>query len=190
MTEEKICKEVRKIIKESTHTHLSYLYLEALKAKTIMEYGLLYGRSTRTLLYGLRDGKQGHLWNIDWGHHEATEQTVKEISKSELAEYFTFIEKDVYKIPDEWFLNHKFDLIYLDIPKGKHGQIKKCVLSMHRHTKLIVHGHNINTILSDCFENDKYDFEEKIFLVSNNVRLPLGIITIRKKHSQKREDES
>lgn len=135
-----VAKEVKEIMRKNPYyKHLSHLYVEAKKAHTILEIGLQGGLSTRSFLCGLRDGKQGHLWSIDWGKNPITEQTAEKIKQGNLSQYFTWIKRDLYEIPDLWFKEHPMDLIFLDLTKNYQlDAIKKCLLSMHKGSKLIL----------------------------------------------------
>lgn len=147
-----VAEEVKELLKEQpTYQHLPYLYFEAKKARTILELGLRKGYSTRSLLYGLRDGKQGHLWSIDWGKNPETPKTVEHIVRSNLAEYFTWIKRDVTSIPDSWFKNHKMDLVFPDVPPA-HRKIflNKPLLSLSKGSRLFI------ICLSDAPEKSEF----------------------------------
>lgn len=110
-----ITQEVKDFVRKTPfYQHLPYLYLEAKKARTILELGLREGYSTRTVLYGLRDGKQGHLWSVDWGVDPSTAETVRSIQNSELGEYFTWVNRDITSLSDSWFKKREMDLVFPD----------------------------------------------------------------------------
>ena len=137
-----IAEEVEALVRERPfHQHLPYLYLEAKKARTILELGIYRGYSTRSLLYGLRDGKQGHLWSIDWGKDPDTPRTVENIRSSDLNKYFTWIKRDITSIPDSWFEKHKADLVHADVPITPRKRfLNKYLLSLHKGSKMLLFG--------------------------------------------------
>jgi len=139
-------------------------YLEAKKVERVLELGVCSGDSTKALLRGLRDGKQGHLWSIDWGNIY-TAKAVREIRQMGLIKYFTWVKKDFFKIPDEWFKFHPMDLIFVDYDDEDYFEIvRKCVLSMRKGSKLLMH--NIiaypksREAIIQIMKNREYHYEE------------------------------
>jgi len=149
--------------KVETHPYLRLLYEEAKNAKNILELGIHKGRSTKTILYGCRDGKRGHLYSIDWGGGEEdnneTPQTVNSIKQSELNKYFTWMKIDIRDLADEWFIIHPMDLIFVDLDNNKYYDeiVRKCVLSMHKGSKLLMHNIIIYPQTKRALLNNKTD---------------------------------
>lgn len=159
------------------------LYLRAKRAKDILEFGLRKGYSTRALLFGCRDGEQGHLTNIDWGKSGFCYDTVELIKKYELEKYFTWIKEDILNVPDEWFASHKFDLIFIDSGDDVDavmGIAKKVMLSMWEGSILLIHSILWDSVHKDTYlpyiqNTNEYDYEEIL------VKYGLGILTKRRK---------
>jgi len=97
----------------SAYSLYPLLYQLATKAESIIELGIGWGKSTNSMLWGLKNGKQGHLWSIDCGNIH-TDEAVAKIKSLDIAKYFTWVKKDFFTIPDEWFKEHKTDLVFID----------------------------------------------------------------------------
>lgn len=82
-----------------TERYLQILFDEAKKVKTILELGIYGGISTRGLLLGCKEGKQGHLISIDRGEHQTTHVIVENIKQSEFSKYFTWMKTEFFDIP-------------------------------------------------------------------------------------------
>jgi len=160
--------KVKEIIRDTNYQHPRPLYHAALKADSILEIGLREGYSTTSFLCGLRDGKQGHLWSIDWGKDPRTPKTADIIQRSEMAEYFTWINRDVRLIPESWFESHSMDIIFPDlnvlplngIPLT--GLLQNCLLLMHKGSKMFLLGVNRNSekeMFIANLDRDLYSYE-------------------------------
>lgn len=130
---------------EPPNPWLTILYMEALRTKNVLELGISKGRSTRTILYALKSihkWDECHLTSVDDGVRSwATKITTKWIINSELKEYFTWVERDFFDMPDEWFKDRVFDLIYIDYDNFNdyHEILRKCSLSMVKGSILLFH---------------------------------------------------
>ena len=126
-----------------TSPYLSLLYGEASKAKNILEVGVLRGRSTRAMLLGCRDGKEGHITIIDWNKNDLiTNVTIPLIKELELLDYLkAWVMMDFYKLPEIWFKQNKFDLILVDIEENNNFDelLLKLNLSAESGTKIYMH---------------------------------------------------
>lgn len=178
---------IQEIIEDSRHNGypiIERLYLEAKKDKKILEMGINTGRSTRAILYGCRDGNQGHLWSIDWGliwdgsePNLCTFNTIKTIERLGLSKYHTWVKKNFYEIPDEWFKNNRMDVILVDFDANGNYQeiIRKCLLSMRAESKLMVHNLNVfksvKEAVLEVVKTGKYNLYEV------PERYGLGIVT-------------
>lgn len=131
--------KVIQIMQITNYLHPRHLYLEALKADSILEIGIREGYSTMSFLCGLRDGKEGHLWSIDWGKDNKTPKTVDTIQRSRLAEYFTWINRNVRLIPKSWFEEHSIDVIFPDLNEPPLTELlENCLLLMHKGSKMFL----------------------------------------------------
>lgn len=159
------------------------LYLQAKKAKDILEFGLRKGYSTKTLLFGCRDGVQGHLTNIDWWKSGFNQVTVDEIEGMELGKYLTCMKEDILNVPDEWFESHKFDLIFIDSGDDVNAVMdmaRKATLSMREESVLLIHNILWNRVHKDAYlsyiqNTNDYGYEEVL------VKYGLGILTKKRK---------
>ena len=124
-------------IKGCKHRWLALLYQEAKKAQSILELGIWQGRSTLCLLLGLRNGNQGSLYSIDDCRHGYTEETVAYIKRRGFSPYFTWIKKDFFDIPEDWFRNHQMDLVVIDFDEADYNVVvDRCLLSLKEGGKL------------------------------------------------------
>ena len=135
----KLPRRIREVVAYTKYRHLVSLYYEALNADAILEIGIREGFSTITFLCGIRDGKQGHLWSIDWGKDPRTPKTVGMIKGSELGKYFTWINQDVHLIPKSWFEARSMDVIFPDLNATPLIDVlQNCLLLMHKGSKMFL----------------------------------------------------
>lgn len=185
-------KEVQEIIDKHpiVYPFLPRLYFEAKQVKRILELGINVGNSTKTILYANRDGN-GHLWSIDWGvdattpyYKNFTEETVNQIKKLGLDSHFTWVKRDFFNIPEEWFKNNSFDLIWVDVDNfgEKYFElVRNLSLSMHKGSKLMMHNIIVypesKLALMELTNDGKYVYEEDLTPSIEGRLCGLGILT-------------
>lgn len=160
----------------NSYPYLAFLYHEARKVDRILELGIGPGRSTKAMLLGCKHGRSGHQWSIDWGHDASTQMAVRDIEKTGLAEYFTWMKRDAEKIPVKWYEQNKMDLIWIDIDDANYPHIiRLCIAAMHKDSKLLLHnihvGRGEKEAISKYAVLPGFDYEEI------NLGHGLGILT-------------
>lgn len=169
--------EVKRLIAEKGNCwpYLPLLYAEAKKADTILELGVGAGRSTKTLLCGCRDGKGALLRSIDWNRIRDPRVAAEEIVYLGLNKHWDWIQQDFFDMPDEWFVSHPADLVWIDIGVSYNGvptspirthyeMVRKCSLSLKKGSRLLLHNicHNprAREDLLRFIEPGGYEYEE------------------------------
>lgn len=149
----------------NSHPYLALLYHEARKADRILELGIGPGRSTNAILLGCKHGGGGRLWSIDWGRDPSTQMALRDIEKTNLSKYFTWMQLDAEKIPEKWYEQNKMDLIWIDIDNANYPLILSlCTAAMHEDSKLLLHniqaGRGEKEAISKYVALPGFDYEE------------------------------
>lgn len=155
------------------------LYQCAKETKNILEFGVMRGKSTRCLLFGIHDGLRGCLYSVDWGKTwEVKEVAIPEITRLGLMKYWTWIQSEVNNIPYDF--TERFDLILIDLEFETTDYVellRKCDVWVTDKGKILVHNiiafPELKTIIEVFMSRnkDRYDYSEIL------VKHGLGILS-------------
>jgi hypothetical protein len=107
---------------------LPIAYQLATQANSVIELGVGYGKATECILFGLRDGKKGHLYSIDLGHEKSRDVQKRILKRSDIKDLWSIMWHDAFLVPDNLLKLMQVDFIFSDIEiRQRPPEIYECI---------------------------------------------------------------
>jgi hypothetical protein len=107
---------------------LPIAYQLATQADSVLELGVGWGKATECILFGLRDGKKGHLYSVDLGHERSRAVQNRILKRSDIKDLWTVIWNDVFLVPNSFLESIQVDFIFSDIEiRQRPPEIYECI---------------------------------------------------------------